>query len=689
MVELLEEPAFLIPQRDQVDMALFDNHGRDLAARARGALGLSREGAPAGYEGQRVAWTQHAYEPYLRPPAYPHFLALVYVLGGSSHAAARIAQMTVGLASCVLGFFLGKRLFGALTGLLCAAFMATYWTLIVYEGVIHAPFLVIFFALVLVHALLFWSQKPGFGRAFGAGLALGLLALATPAIVIFVPVAAAWMMWIAYRRQFGNLFLAPIGLALGIAMMIAPVTVRNYRASGEFTLISTAGGITLLVGNHEGADATYKWPEKELGGPFTGNHEEHGRNLEKMLGRPLSWSAVSSYCVSLVFKFIREHPVTFLRLSCEKALIFWTPKEISHNVMEYCTRRFSRVLRLLPGDFKLVLSLAIAGLLLLLADLRRPRDNRDIPEQQRRRRVEGVLLVLLFAFTFYAPYTVFFVTALYRVPLIPFLLLFGAYGVYRCCQLLAARRFRRMAWALGGVAVYAVSCLVPVSYEKDINRWVYFRTQHYLYHGDAARALAAVERVLDSGESTPRTHLVYGNLLLQQGREKEAAPQYRLALEQDPECAEAAHGLGTIFHLQGKDSEALQAFNKALAIDPQYAPALKGIGVVLRSQGNLPGAITAYRKAVELSPDDSDAWYLLGLALQKQGDLDGALGAFQRGSETGEENIWPLIGMGQVLEAKDDLPAAVAAYQKALDIDPDNENARRGLADAKERLGIL
>ena len=68
--------------------------------------------------------------PYMRPPGYPYFLASVYYLTGGRYLAARIFQMGLGLVNCVLAYFLGKRLFGRVTGLIFATFMSAYWAFI-------------------------------------------------------------------------------------------------------------------------------------------------------------------------------------------------------------------------------------------------------------------------------------------------------------------------------------------------------------------------------------------------------------------------------------------------------------------------------------------------------------------------------------------------------------------------------
>ncbi len=79
--------------------------------------------------------------PYFRPPGYPYFLALIYLLTGSSYLAARIIQMVIGIISCLLAFHLGRKWSGSRIGLIFAGFMSVYWIFIYFEGELLEPVL--------------------------------------------------------------------------------------------------------------------------------------------------------------------------------------------------------------------------------------------------------------------------------------------------------------------------------------------------------------------------------------------------------------------------------------------------------------------------------------------------------------------------------------------------------------------
>ncbi len=48
-------------------------------------------------------------------------------------------------------------------------------------------------------------------------------------------------------------------------LTIAPVTLRNYVASGEAVLVSDAGGFNFYIGNGPGANGTFRIPAEVPG----------------------------------------------------------------------------------------------------------------------------------------------------------------------------------------------------------------------------------------------------------------------------------------------------------------------------------------------------------------------------------------------------------------------------------------
>src|SRR5262249_61152375 len=87
------------------------------------------------------------------------------------------------------------------------------------------------------------GRRGGMGWA-AAGLLNGLTAVVIAPALVLVPVLAiAARRWVAW-------------FLLGVAIAVAPVTLRNWVQGGELVLISFNGGINLYLGNNPRYDAT-------------------------------------------------------------------------------------------------------------------------------------------------------------------------------------------------------------------------------------------------------------------------------------------------------------------------------------------------------------------------------------------------------------------------------------------------
>ena len=65
-----------------------------------------------------------------------------------------------------------------------------------------------------------------------------------------------------------------------------------------------------------------------------------------------------------------------------------------------------------------------------------------------------------------------------------------------------------------------------------------------------------------------RSQVVRGDNALEKGRADEAIEQFRIALANDPELAEAHRGLGMAYALRNQDREARQEYERYLALAP-------------------------------------------------------------------------------------------------------------------------
>jgi hypothetical protein len=189
-------------------------------------------------------------------PGLPLLASGLYkITGGLHERLARLVLALVGSLSILFAYLIGWRLSGPFAGLVGAAAVAVYPALLEYQGMLMGEPLA---AALLSGAVLamFWASdhplpaSPARGRWLVPGLLLGALALVRPEyIAIALPIAVVVLArrgWDGWRE---GLVQAAILLA-GLAIVVAPWTVRNAVALDRFVPVSTGGGQVLFAGSY-------------------------------------------------------------------------------------------------------------------------------------------------------------------------------------------------------------------------------------------------------------------------------------------------------------------------------------------------------------------------------------------------------------------------------------------------------
>ena len=656
--------------------------------------------------------------PYYRPPGYPYYLAIIYFFTGGSYLAPRIVNTGMGLAAVILMFLLGRSVYGRSVGLIAAFFMATYWGFLYFEGEVNDPVVFVFLVPCLMHVLRLWGGKMSLRWAALAGAIVGCYALARPNILLFGPVIAGWMLYMARRRgRLRGVLPSWCGLGLATFLVIMPVTVRNYVVSGEFVPISTYFGENFLIGNGEDSDGYTSWT------PYLQELEGTGSfsvwiypNIVAGLGKELGIDDLKHSEASRVFfwktvDFIKDHKLRTLKLLGKKLVLFWSPLEVTGNKVVQYEKEHYTPLKYLPG-FAMVMGLWLTGAALFVADLRRGRVLEATPGS-RVRSTEMSFLFFSFILVYFASFLPFFVNGRARVPITSVCFLIGAYGLYRIGQFAAAREFGKAGVWLG---VFAVLCLLAsiqyIPYEPDRARWRYGRADSYLRVGEVEKALDEANRML-ALPRVPMTYMPYrlghgfaklgrheaavrllraalgpnpeeqsvhyrqdlcfhiGFALAELGKLDEAVAEFEQAIRLNPDDPRSHNDLALVLERQGKTAEAAHHFEEALRASPDFDLAHSNLGHLLGRLGQHEQALEHFRKAVEAKPDNPDYHYNLALHLAQTGRTEEAVEQYETAIELGPGDPRPHNNLGLLFAERGQDEAAIGHYAKALAVAPD------------------
>jgi tetratricopeptide (TPR) repeat protein len=476
---------------------------------------------------------------------------------------------------------------------------------------------------------------------------------------------------------------------LAVVLVIAPATIRNYRVADDFVLISSNAGINLFIGNNEQADGRVSDEIAGLGQFATCyDYPALVAKLEEQQGRALTHSEVSGYFVRQALGFIRREPLEFVKLTARKARLFWGADEVAHNKAIVCERRFSSVLGKVPGNFAAVVSLAVVGVAMLVREWRRKQESKDAGKGSPQPSRELVTLILLLTLTYFVSVVPFFVSARYRAPITPFLLLFAAYGVCRLVGLIRKYDYRAAGvWGVIAVGLYLLTGASSEMPATDVAKWHCDRGLAYYQQGRLEEAIAEYREALKVSPGFKAAEINLASVLGEQGNLDEAIARALDAVRRNPNVAAVRNNLALTLTQAGRIAEAEKHYLKAVELQPDLLEVRFNLSALLAKEGRLEEAVGQLREAVRVRPESAEARLQLGAALQLMGRVDEAETNLRTAVSLDENNLRAHLALGGLLAARGKVLEATRLFERAVEIDPESTQAHNGLGTVRLRAG--
>ncbi|MCP3958692.1 MAG: tetratricopeptide repeat protein [bacterium] len=623
-------PGFLAPI---VDAGVYDQTARQL---------LTEEGAQP-----RLFW---------QPLLYPVYLSGAYALTGGSIPAAKVLQALLGAVTCCLTFLLASRLTDRRTALAAAAITCLYGPLILFEGELLAAGWAALWAVALVWLFTLAGDRPSPGWALALGAAGAMAVLTRPTFLPFYGVAWLWLLW---RWRGGDRRKAVLALVAGVAAFGAftlPVAAFSKSVTGHFGFLPGSGGLNSYIGNNPNVCETLS----------VRPGDEWGELIELPAQAGFTgYAERNRYFYGQVVKYLREDPIGYLTGVGGKALRFASSRELPRNIDVYFSRGESRLLAALSWKlgpfgfpFGLVLPLAILGV------------------ARGWRRLGAPLLLFL---TLYPLAVVMvFVTARYRVPIVPVLAIPAALGLMELVSALRPVGRHTAVAALIVTAGVLLSVLPGPFCEEALNMeadFYYCLGFAQSERGEVEGAIDSYRRALDSDPGLEQVHYNLGLLHAQRDELEEAEKSYQEAVRILPGHARAHNNLGSVVQRRGDLEGAIEHYTAAADADPEMVIAQRNLAKALLSAGRGPDALARIDTLEGLEPDHAEIPFLRGSALMQTGDVAGATSELRRAVATDPENALAHNDLGTALLGAQDLPAALEQFEKAIALDPEHLQA--------------
>lgn len=374
--------------------------------------------------------------------------------------------------------------------------------------------------------------------------------------------------------------------------------------TGGFTFISSNAGLNFYLGNH--------WSLHEV---INTNHPDCFSYYWKVRREPLRHGIEppgeqSRYLLHKTLRDIAQNPADWARVTALKLFQLTNGSEIPRNINLYASRKDSAVLRALlwkhgmAMPMGLIIPLGIVG-----AFLARRESHRH--------------LLLLGCLAMQAVFVLaFFVTARYRLPMIPLLSLYAAYALRCLVDRARQRQVAKLCWPAGllaGLLVISNFRLGTMTnthgaYEYD---WLAVDLNR---QGHRAEAMTYLAKALEIEPAYAPAHLHLGTALFHENRLAESIAELSRAVEglsaaggDSPMLADAHANLGRSLAASGRLEDAVEHFKEAIRLSTK-GPSVSADRQVtqtrlleaLASLGRWKEAIMVARKAVKQSPNQPE-----------------------------------------------------------------------------------
>lgn len=447
--------------------------------------------------------------------------------------------------------------------------------------------------------------------------------------------------------------------------MILPITLRNARLTGEFIPVASYSGLNFYTGNAAQADGFsavavgLRWerlvsrvPQPILEHPARASRWWTDRTLEEMAAAPGQ---------------------ALTRLG-EKALALGNSREFRNNICYHFIQAEAWPLRLPFLQFSVLFPLAICGLVSLWRS--------SVP-----RAWFTLCLILIWALGYGVAGVLFFISARYRLPAIPLLMVAAGFASVQIAADLPGRRWGAL--ALRAAALLAAGLLSwPMWFGRPEPDWVrdYVNLGNAcLKAGNVSRAEQAFRRALTI-QDDPDAHYLLANILLNRRKTPEAILHLEAARRVIPDSPDLLF-LSAKAHLDSRQPlVARQMLHQLLdlATTSNLWPRRQSWAMAHLMLGDLEASRVAEHRAMAwaIDPPTSAEFFFL-----RREDMARVLETFQREAEDKPWDWYAQANYGLGLLEKGYPGQALGPLRRAAKLAPNKEGLRFELARALAATG--
>jgi hypothetical protein len=526
-------------------------------------------------------------------PGYAYLLAGLYKLCGYGPYVPELLQALLDAGTALLLYKIsvalapqpnGRR--GQIVGLMAAAAWAFCVPAQTYAAVLMPTAWFIFVFWFVLWRIIKSQSAPDWWEALLLGLLVGLTATAIATILFLIPLlvcAIGIKPAIPARSHFRIVGCALV--LLGIAIGTSPCWSHNYFIARDRVFLSAHSGINFWIGNNPDANGYPRFPPGLRAGQAA-MLQDSIDVAESVAGHPLKRGEVSQYWSAKARDYIADQPLAWLRLLGLKLRNFWSA--FQYDDLSIITNMREQGVTFPGIYFGLLAALALPAMILTWNTARLGRW------------ITGAIFLQMLALL------PVFTTERYRLPIVPGLAVFAAFGLVTLFSNLAAGNVRPV---LSYAMLLMVSTLLVSWPQRGLSLWAldaYNSGWQALESGNLSLAERKLELARAYVPDNAETNFALGNLKLAQNDTSAALSLYLTTLRLDPRHRGAINNLGVLALENGQPEVAEQRFREALAIDGRNPKTHFLLAKTLIAKGQNGNARAEIDRALALKPDQPE-----------------------------------------------------------------------------------
>jgi tetratricopeptide (TPR) repeat protein len=510
---------------------------------------------------------------FWQPFLYPASLAGIYLVSGGSILVAKIVQLVAGVATCWFALRIARRHLGPGAGVMAGLFCALHGPMIFFEGELLATGWATFWAAVLLERFTgAHDTVPGW---LVTGLFCALAVLTRPTFLPAVLVAALVIAWQKRRWK------AAGAAALVFVVVTAPVAILGGSTANHPSILPASGAMNLYLGNHPEPCETLTIRPGDAWKDLTARARPTGAG-DLVANRAF-------FREQLVANLTGE-PAAIAAGIGRKSVQLLSSRELPRNVDPYDQREWSPVLAALM--FKLGNCGFPAGFLIPFAVVGAWTLRRKLPPAFYA--FTGIYLLAVIAV---------FVSARYRMPMLPAIAILAAGGLVALVQALRERAVNAASAMVIVIVAFGLLGSAPGPFcEEEVD----YRAETLYAVGYAQHNAGELDR---------------------------AAATYTQALAQRPDYVELLNQYALLRSQQGRTAEAIDLWTRAVRIDPGDVTVRLNLGRAHASLERHAEAFEHYDAATRVAPGNADGWIGSGFALLGIARFEEGVERLERGLE--------------------------------------------------------